>query len=179
MAQYKKPELICPAGSLPALKAIPNLELRILEFSKLKDDGIIHAKFIVVDGREARREGQLAREVAALDRAQAIDRGKRNTLQAAYAKCFAADTAMRVATDAVQLFGAAGISADVPINRYFRDAKVVQINRVPRHAKRVGLPERPQGRPAPARLRERRRMRSTVPPGSSPRALAEGSCARG
>ena len=34
---------------------------------------------------------------------------------------------MRVATDAVQLFGAAGISADVPINRYFRDAKVLQI----------------------------------------------------
>ncbi|TBR24047.1 phospholipase [bacterium] len=41
------------AESLPALKAIPNLELRILEFSKVKDDGIIHAKFIVVDGREA------------------------------------------------------------------------------------------------------------------------------
>jgi alkylation response protein AidB-like acyl-CoA dehydrogenase len=46
---------------------------------------------------------------------------------AAMAKCFATDTAMRVATDAVQLFGAAGISADVPINRYFRDAKVLQI----------------------------------------------------
>ena len=46
---------------------------------------------------------------------------------AAMAKCFASDTAMRVATDAVQLFGAAGISADVPINRYFRDAKVLQI----------------------------------------------------
>lgn len=46
---------------------------------------------------------------------------------AAMAKCFATDNAMRVATDAVQLFGAAGISADVPINRYFRDAKVLQI----------------------------------------------------
>ncbi|MFN6992841.1 MAG: acyl-CoA dehydrogenase family protein [Aquincola tertiaricarbonis] len=46
---------------------------------------------------------------------------------AAIAKCFASDTAMRVATDAVQLFGAAGISADTPINRYFRDAKVLQI----------------------------------------------------
>lgn len=41
------------AESLPAIKAIPNLELRVLEFSKVKDDGIIHAKFIVVDGREA------------------------------------------------------------------------------------------------------------------------------
>jgi len=46
---------------------------------------------------------------------------------AAMAKCFAADTAMRVATDAVQLFGAAGISAESPINRYMRDAKVLQI----------------------------------------------------
>ena len=31
------------------------------------------------------------------------------------------------ATDAVQLFGAAGISNEFPINRYFRDAKVLQI----------------------------------------------------
>jgi alkylation response protein AidB-like acyl-CoA dehydrogenase len=46
---------------------------------------------------------------------------------AAIAKCHATDTAMRVATDAVQLFGAAGISNGVPINRYFRDAKVLQI----------------------------------------------------
>jgi len=34
---------------------------------------------------------------------------------------------MRVVTDAVQLFGAAGISNQMPINRYFRDAKVLQI----------------------------------------------------
>jgi alkylation response protein AidB-like acyl-CoA dehydrogenase len=46
---------------------------------------------------------------------------------AASAKCFATDTAMAVATDSVQLFGAAGISAEFPINRYFRDAKVLQI----------------------------------------------------
>jgi len=46
---------------------------------------------------------------------------------AAMAKCFASDVAMQVATDAVQIFGAAGISSEYPINRYFRDAKVVQI----------------------------------------------------
>ena len=46
---------------------------------------------------------------------------------AAMAKCFATDTAMKVATDAVQFFGAAGVSAEYPINRYFRDAKVLQI----------------------------------------------------
>jgi alkylation response protein AidB-like acyl-CoA dehydrogenase len=53
--------------------------------------------------------------------------GKALALQAAVAKCHASDTAMKVATDAVQLFGAAGISGDYPINRYFRDAKVLQI----------------------------------------------------
>jgi acyl-CoA dehydrogenase len=46
---------------------------------------------------------------------------------AAMCKCFASDVAMKVATDAVQLFGAAGVSAEYPIARYFRDAKVVQI----------------------------------------------------
>ncbi|HSW24319.1 MAG TPA: acyl-CoA dehydrogenase family protein, partial [Burkholderiaceae bacterium] len=46
---------------------------------------------------------------------------------AAMAKCVASDVAMKVATDAVQLFGAAGVSSEYPINRYFRDAKVVQI----------------------------------------------------
>ncbi|MFL6625893.1 MAG: acyl-CoA dehydrogenase family protein [Vitreoscilla sp.] len=46
---------------------------------------------------------------------------------AAMSKCFASDVAMKVATDAVQLFGAAGVSSEYPIARYFRDAKVVQI----------------------------------------------------
>lgn len=53
--------------------------------------------------------------------------GKTLAPMAAMAKCHASDVAMQVATDAVQLFGAAGISAEYPINRYFRDAKVVQI----------------------------------------------------
>ncbi len=53
--------------------------------------------------------------------------GTRLASVAAMAKCFASDTAMKVATDAVQLFGAAGISAEYPINRYMRDAKVLQI----------------------------------------------------
>ena len=54
-------------------------------------------------------------------------KGKALATQAAVAKCHASDTAMKVAADAVQLFGAAGISGDYPINRYFRDAKVLQI----------------------------------------------------
>jgi len=54
-------------------------------------------------------------------------RGKELAHSAAIAKAFASDIAMKVATDAVQIFGASGISNDFPINRYFRDAKVVQI----------------------------------------------------
>ena len=46
---------------------------------------------------------------------------------AAMAKCMATDAAMSVATDAVQLWGSAGISADNPVERFFRDAKVLQI----------------------------------------------------
>jgi alkylation response protein AidB-like acyl-CoA dehydrogenase len=62
--------------------------------------------------------------------ATAVDRGVRGARLAplaSMAKCFATDTAMTVATAAVQLFGAAGISNEYPINRYFRDAKVLQI----------------------------------------------------
>ena len=62
--------------------------------------------------------------------AAAVDdgvRGRELGSLAAAAKCFSSDTAMKVATDAVQLFGAAGISNEYPINRYFRDAKVLQI----------------------------------------------------
>ena len=53
--------------------------------------------------------------------------GKALAPMAAAAKCFATDVAMKVAVDAVQIFGASGISADCPINRYMRDAKVLQI----------------------------------------------------
>ena len=53
--------------------------------------------------------------------------GARLCSTSAMAKMFASDVAMKVATDAVQLFGAAGISNEYPINSYFRDAKVVQI----------------------------------------------------
>ncbi|MBD0416728.1 acyl-CoA dehydrogenase family protein [Oryzicola mucosus] len=62
--------------------------------------------------------------------AAAVDagiKGKELAQLAAIAKCHATDTAMSVATDAVQLFGAAGVSNEYPINRYFRDAKVLQI----------------------------------------------------
>jgi acyl-CoA dehydrogenase len=56
-----------------------------------------------------------------------IDQGQRNTKFAAMAKCFAADTAMRVATDAVQIFGGNGYSKEYPVEKLMRDAKIFQI----------------------------------------------------
>ncbi len=56
-----------------------------------------------------------------------IDRGERNTLEAATAKMMAADTAMRVTTDAVQIFGGYGYNREYPVEKLMRDAKVFQI----------------------------------------------------
>ncbi len=55
------------------------------------------------------------------------DQGKRNTLKASMAKCFAADTAMRVATDAVQIYGGYGFNKEYPVEKIMRDAKILQI----------------------------------------------------
>ncbi|HEV8112487.1 MAG TPA: acyl-CoA dehydrogenase family protein [Planctomycetota bacterium] len=53
--------------------------------------------------------------------------GAKTTRTAAMAKCFATDTAMEVATDAVQIFGGYGFMEDYPIAKFFRDAKILQI----------------------------------------------------
>ena len=74
--------------------------------------------------------------------------GKELAPIAAMSKCFATDTAMKVATDAVQLFGAAGISNEYPINRYFRDAKVMQIIEGTNQIQRNIIANHLLGRPA-------------------------------
>jgi acyl-CoA dehydrogenase len=56
-----------------------------------------------------------------------IDQGRRNTRYAAMAKAFAADVAMRVTTDAVQVFGGYGYSKEYPVEKLMRDAKIFQI----------------------------------------------------
>lgn len=56
-----------------------------------------------------------------------IDQGMRNTREAAIAKAFAADAAMRIATDAVQIFGGYGYSREYPVEKLMRDAKIFQI----------------------------------------------------
>lgn len=56
-----------------------------------------------------------------------LDAGERNTLVSSFAKRFAADTAMKVCTDAVQVFGGYGYSKEYPVEKLFRDAKLIQI----------------------------------------------------
>jgi alkylation response protein AidB-like acyl-CoA dehydrogenase len=70
------------------------------------------ARHLVYRAAAAVDAGQVGKEVASL---------------VAMAKCFATDVAMKVAVDAIQVFGAAGISTETPIGRYMRDAKVLQI----------------------------------------------------
>lgn len=57
-----------------------------------------------------------------------IDAGaKEYSKQAAMAKVFASDTAMRVTTDAVQVMGGSGYMRDYPVEKMMRDAKITQI----------------------------------------------------
>ncbi|HXA53640.1 MAG TPA: acyl-CoA dehydrogenase family protein, partial [Solirubrobacteraceae bacterium] len=56
-----------------------------------------------------------------------LDNGERNTLVSSHAKRFAADAAMKVATDAVQVYGGYGFIKDYPVEKLFRDAKIMQL----------------------------------------------------
>jgi phosphatidylserine/phosphatidylglycerophosphate/cardiolipin synthase-like enzyme len=49
----KKGVNLSDAATLERLRAIPNLEMRILDFSQLTGNGIIHAKYVLVDGKRA------------------------------------------------------------------------------------------------------------------------------
>jgi alkylation response protein AidB-like acyl-CoA dehydrogenase len=62
-----------------------------------------------------------------LHAARLRDAGRPYRVEAAKAKLFATDTAMRVTTDAVQVLGGYGYVSDHPVERYFREAKVLQI----------------------------------------------------
>jgi alkylation response protein AidB-like acyl-CoA dehydrogenase len=60
--------------------------------------------------------------------ARTVDSGTKNfTEESAMAKVFASDTAMRVTTDAVQIFGGVGYMRDYPVEKMMRDAKITQI----------------------------------------------------
>jgi len=56
-----------------------------------------------------------------------LDQGKRNTIESSHAKRFAADTAMEVTTDAVQVYGGYGFIKEYPVEKLMRDAKIMQL----------------------------------------------------
>jgi acyl-CoA dehydrogenase len=59
--------------------------------------------------------------------AWSIDNGKIDSIVSSYAKAYGADAAMRVATDAVQIFGGYGYTKEYPVEKLMRDAKLLQI----------------------------------------------------
>ena len=64
---------------------------------------------------------------AALAKTESKKNGRRYTLESSMAKLFASETAMWVTTQAIQIHGGMGYSKELPIERYFRDAKVTEI----------------------------------------------------
>jgi acyl-CoA dehydrogenase len=68
-----------------------------------------------------------ATRLLVLKAAWQIDNGGRNSLVASYSKAFGADSAMQVATDAVQVFGGNGYITEYPVEKLMRDAKILQI----------------------------------------------------
>ena len=56
-----------------------------------------------------------------------LDQGQRNTLISSHAKRFAGDIAMKVTTDAVQVYGGYGFIKEYPVEKLMRDAKIMQL----------------------------------------------------
>jgi acyl-CoA dehydrogenase len=56
-----------------------------------------------------------------------LDGGMRNTVESSHAKRFAADSAMEVTTDAVQVYGGYGFIKEYPVEKLMRDAKIMQL----------------------------------------------------
>jgi alkylation response protein AidB-like acyl-CoA dehydrogenase len=64
---------------------------------------------------------------AAMAKNRSKETGERYTLEASMAKLFASETAMFCAHHAVQIHGGMGYSKELPVERYFRDAKITEI----------------------------------------------------
>ncbi|HBZ71024.1 MAG TPA: acyl-CoA dehydrogenase [Deltaproteobacteria bacterium] len=68
-----------------------------------------------------------AARLLTLQSAWMVDRGLRASKHSSIAKCFATDAAMRITTDAVQIFGGNGYTKEYPVEKLMRDAKLMQI----------------------------------------------------
>ncbi|MGH2909169.1 MAG: acyl-CoA dehydrogenase family protein [Solirubrobacteraceae bacterium] len=80
-------------------------------------------QFIIADMATKVHLGRLATWNSAV----LLDQGKRNTIESSHAKRFAADSAMEVTTDAVQVFGGYGFIKEYKVEKLMRDAKILQL----------------------------------------------------
>jgi alkylation response protein AidB-like acyl-CoA dehydrogenase len=69
----------------------------------------------------------MAAELLTMQAADMKNRGKIVTQEAAMAKYYASEVAVKVATDAVQIFGGYGYTKDFPVEKYYRDSKLCTI----------------------------------------------------
>lgn len=74
----------------------------------------------------------MAKDIAAsrlltLHAAWLVDKGQHASKESSIAKCFATDAAMRITTDAVQVYGGYGYTKEYPVEKLMRDVKVMQI----------------------------------------------------
>jgi alkylation response protein AidB-like acyl-CoA dehydrogenase len=84
-------------------------------------------QFKIADMKTRIEAARLLTYSAALAKEGSKTTGERYTLQASMAKLFASETAMFCAHSAVQIHGGMGYSKELPIERYFRDAKITEI----------------------------------------------------
>jgi alkylation response protein AidB-like acyl-CoA dehydrogenase len=86
---------------------------------------MIQAK--IADMRTRLEAAELLTLSASVAKMKAQQTGERFTLKASMAKLFAAEAAMYIAHQAVQVHGGMGYSKELPVERYFRDAKITEI----------------------------------------------------
>ncbi len=84
-------------------------------------------QFKVADMKTRIEASRLLIYNAALAKERGKKTGERYTLEASMAKLFASETAMFCAHEAVQIHGGMGYSKELPVERYFRDAKITEI----------------------------------------------------
>jgi acyl-CoA dehydrogenase len=80
-------------------------------------------QFMIADMATKIEAGRLLTWKSAVE----LDQGRRNTLISSHAKRFAADTAMEVTVDAVQVYGGYGFIKEYPVEKLMRDAKIMQL----------------------------------------------------
>lgn len=93
-----------------------------------KQFGQAISEFQLIQAMLADSQAELyAAECMARDAAQKFDAGQRITLEAACVKMFATEAVGRIADRAVQIFGGAGYMSEYPVERIFRDVRLMRI----------------------------------------------------